>query len=107
MTEGSKKLLWIGWDGADWEHIKPLLDEGLLPNLEKLINEGVMGNLATLQPVLRPCSGIPPPRVNTHTNMESMVLRNPIIKTVALVRLAVTPGNPKSLEHPVATGNEK
>ena len=48
MTEGSKKLLWIGWDGADWEHIKPLLDEGLLPNLEKLINEGVMGNLATL-----------------------------------------------------------
>lgn len=52
--EGSRKLLWIGWDGADWNHIHPLLDQGLLPNLEKLINEGVMGNLATLQPVLSP-----------------------------------------------------
>lgn len=49
-----RKVLLIGWDGADWEHIHPLLDEGLLPNLERLINRGVMGNLATLQPVLSP-----------------------------------------------------
>ena len=49
-----RRVLLIGWDGADWEHINPLLDEGLLPNLEGLINRGVMGNLATLQPVLSP-----------------------------------------------------
>ena len=49
-----KKVLLIGWDGADWEHINPLLDRGLLPNIEKFINEGVMGNLSTLQPVLSP-----------------------------------------------------
>lgn len=49
-----KKILLIGWDGADWEHITPLLEEGLLPTLESLINQGVMGNLATLQPVLSP-----------------------------------------------------
>ncbi len=49
-----KKLLLIGWDAADWEHINPLLEQGLLPNLEKFINEGVMGNLATLQPILSP-----------------------------------------------------
>jgi len=49
-----RKVLLIGWDGADWEHINPLLDEGLMPNLEGLINRGVMGNLATLQPVLSP-----------------------------------------------------
>lgn len=49
-----RKVLLIGWDGADWEHINPLLEEGLLPNLEALLNRGVMGNLATLQPVLSP-----------------------------------------------------
>ena len=49
-----KKFLLIGWDAADWEHINPMLDQGLLPNLEKFINEGVMGNLATLQPILSP-----------------------------------------------------
>ncbi|MEO8439315.1 MAG: alkaline phosphatase family protein [Spartobacteria bacterium] len=49
-----QKVLLIGWDAADWEHINPLLDEGLLPALEGLVNRGVMGNLATLQPILSP-----------------------------------------------------
>jgi len=48
------KVLLIGWDAADWEHINPLLDAGLLPHLERLINDGVMGNLATLHPILSP-----------------------------------------------------
>lgn len=51
---GRNKVLLIGWDGADWEHITPLLDQGLLPGLEALINRGVMGDLATLHPVLSP-----------------------------------------------------
>ena len=49
-----RRVLLIGWDAADWEHINPLLEEGLLPTLEGLINRGVMGNIATLQPVLSP-----------------------------------------------------
>ncbi|MGI9518646.1 MAG: alkaline phosphatase family protein [Pirellulaceae bacterium] len=49
-----RRVLLIGWDGADWEHITPLLDDGQLPTLEKLINRGTMGNLGTLQPVLSP-----------------------------------------------------
>ncbi|MFK7904898.1 MAG: alkaline phosphatase family protein, partial [Chitinophagales bacterium] len=48
------KVLLIGWDAADWKAINPLLDAGLLPSLEKFINEGVMGNLATLDPPLSP-----------------------------------------------------
>lgn len=49
-----RKVLLIGWDAADWEHITPLLEEGLMPTLEGFINRGVMGNLATLQPILSP-----------------------------------------------------
>jgi predicted AlkP superfamily phosphohydrolase/phosphomutase/tetratricopeptide (TPR) repeat protein len=50
----ANRVLLIGWDAADWEHISPLLDAGKLPALEALINRGVMGNLATLRPVLSP-----------------------------------------------------
>jgi tetratricopeptide (TPR) repeat protein len=49
-----RKVLLIGWDAADWEIITPLLEEGLMPSLDGLINRGVMGNLATLQPILSP-----------------------------------------------------
>jgi predicted AlkP superfamily phosphohydrolase/phosphomutase/tetratricopeptide (TPR) repeat protein len=49
-----RKVLLIGWDAADWEVITPLLEEGLMPALDGLINRGVMGNLATLQPILSP-----------------------------------------------------
>ncbi|HEY2799216.1 MAG TPA: alkaline phosphatase family protein [Chthoniobacterales bacterium] len=53
-SAAKRKVLLIGWDAADWEVITPLLDEGLMPSLEGLINRGVMGNLATLQPILSP-----------------------------------------------------
>ena len=49
-----RKVLLIGWDAADWEHINPLIEQDMLPTLGQLIEEGVMGNLATLQPVLSP-----------------------------------------------------
>ena len=44
----AKKVLLIGWDAADWKIITPLLDSGHMPTLEGLINQGVMGNIATL-----------------------------------------------------------
>ncbi|MDQ8207448.1 alkaline phosphatase family protein [Coraliomargarita sp. SDUM461003] len=49
-----KKLLLVGWDAADWRIIRPLLDLGKMPNFQRLINNGVWGNLATLQPALSP-----------------------------------------------------
>jgi len=48
------KTLLIGWDAADWRAIDPLIAEGKMPNLKKLIEGGVRGNLATLQPILSP-----------------------------------------------------
>lgn len=50
----NRKLLVIGWDGADWKMINPLMDQGLMPNLEKLVNSGTIGNLATLDPPFSP-----------------------------------------------------
>ncbi len=50
----AKKVLLIGWDAADWKIINPLLDQGLMPTLDNFINQGVMGNLATLRPILSP-----------------------------------------------------
>ncbi len=54
MKKLAKKVLLIGWDAADWKFLNPLIDQGMMPNLEKLINGGVMGRLATLDPPLSP-----------------------------------------------------
>jgi len=49
-----KKVLLIGWDAADWKIMHPLIDSEKMPTLKKFISEGVMGNLATLDPPLSP-----------------------------------------------------
>lgn len=53
-TPLAKKVLLIGWDAADWKIINPLMDQGLMPTLEDFVNHGVMGNIATLRPILSP-----------------------------------------------------
>jgi hypothetical protein len=40
------KILLIGWELADWKLLHPLLDGGFLPNLDRLINSGVMADLS-------------------------------------------------------------
>lgn len=54
MTSSRRKVLLVGWDAADWKIIQPLLDRGELPVLEKIVNGGVMGNLASVRPMLSP-----------------------------------------------------
>tara|TARA_B110000238_G_scaffold149673_1_gene161411 strand:+ start:942 stop:3503 length:2562 start_codon:yes stop_codon:yes gene_type:complete len=53
-SEKKRKVLLIGWDAADWKVINPLMDGGLMPNLEKLVNGGASGKIATLDPPLSP-----------------------------------------------------
>ena len=48
------KLLLIGWDAADWKIINHLIEKGLMPSVESLINQGCMGNLSTLEPPFSP-----------------------------------------------------
>ncbi len=50
----AQRLLLVGWDAADWKIIDPLLSKGEMPNLARLVSEGVRGNLSTLYPALSP-----------------------------------------------------
>lgn len=50
----TKRVLLLGWDAADWKVAQPLLDGGEMPHLQRLIERGVSGRIATLQPVLSP-----------------------------------------------------
>ncbi|MBK8564074.1 MAG: alkaline phosphatase family protein [Saprospiraceae bacterium] len=49
-----KKVLLIGWDAADWKVINPLMDAGLMPALQSLVEGGVKGKMTTLDPPLSP-----------------------------------------------------
>ncbi len=49
-----KRVLLVGWDGAEWEIIHSLMDKGMMPSLEKLVNQGVSGKLSSLAPMLSP-----------------------------------------------------
>ena len=50
----AKKVLVIGWDAGDWKVIRPLLEAGKMPTLKKMMEEGVSGNLKTLEPPFSP-----------------------------------------------------
>jgi predicted AlkP superfamily phosphohydrolase/phosphomutase/tetratricopeptide (TPR) repeat protein len=54
MNRIARKVLLIGWDAADWKIINPLIDAGHMPAMENLVNEGVMGNMTTLEPPFSP-----------------------------------------------------
>ncbi|MDT0559040.1 alkaline phosphatase family protein [Ichthyenterobacterium sp. W332] len=48
------KLLVIGWDAADWKIIWPLIANGQMPTLKKMIQNGVHGNMSTMNPPYSP-----------------------------------------------------
>ena len=49
-----RKVFLIGWDAADWKVIQPLMDAGKMPNAQRLMANGVAGQIATLHPPLSP-----------------------------------------------------
>lgn len=49
-----RRLLMVGLDGADWQIIDPLMARGRLPNLSRLIREGVRAPLRSYDPMISP-----------------------------------------------------
>jgi predicted AlkP superfamily phosphohydrolase/phosphomutase/tetratricopeptide (TPR) repeat protein len=48
------RVLLIGWDAADWKVIHPLMDAGRMPNVQRLVENGSIAQIATLHPPLSP-----------------------------------------------------
>jgi predicted AlkP superfamily phosphohydrolase/phosphomutase/tetratricopeptide (TPR) repeat protein len=49
-----RRLLVVGWDSADWKIIKPLMQIGQMPMMQRIVAQGVHGDLRTLEPSLSP-----------------------------------------------------
>jgi predicted AlkP superfamily phosphohydrolase/phosphomutase/tetratricopeptide (TPR) repeat protein len=49
-----RRLLVVGWDSADWKIIKPLMQGGQMPTMQRIVAQGVHGDLRTLEPSLSP-----------------------------------------------------
>lgn len=47
----TNKVLLIGWPDLDWEILQRLVDRGMLPACERLIERGVIGRLCAVAPV--------------------------------------------------------
>ncbi len=45
-----RKVMVIGLDGATWEVIQPMIEQGKLPHLASLIERGTSGNLTSVHP---------------------------------------------------------
>ena len=50
----SIRVLIVGWDGATWTVARPLLEQGRLPNLARLMATGVRATLQSIEPTLSP-----------------------------------------------------
>ena len=48
------KVLLIGWDGAGWDRVHPLMDSGAMPNLAGMVDKGSMGDTGVLTPLCSP-----------------------------------------------------
>jgi predicted AlkP superfamily phosphohydrolase/phosphomutase/tetratricopeptide (TPR) repeat protein len=57
MADGNangRKVLLVGWDAADWNVIRPLMDAGKMPNIHRLVRDGCTASIATLRPSFSP-----------------------------------------------------
>ena len=54
MPGRNRRCIILGWDGATWDLLKPWAEEGVLPNVARLLREGAHGILESTIPPLTP-----------------------------------------------------
>jgi tetratricopeptide (TPR) repeat protein len=54
LGAAGRPVLFVGWDGADWQLLDTYMADGTMPNLAGLVREGRAGGLLTIQPPLSP-----------------------------------------------------
>jgi len=52
FSEGRAKVLLLGLDGASWDFMRPMIERGALPNLGRMVREGVHAPMASELPCL-------------------------------------------------------
>jgi tetratricopeptide (TPR) repeat protein len=50
----ARPVIFIGLDGADWELLRGYMSAGVMPNLKRLVDNGMSGDLQTEEPPLSP-----------------------------------------------------
>ena len=53
-AKNSPKVLLIGLDAVTWDVLTPLVQQGKVPHLAKLMQEGVYGKLQSIEPMMSP-----------------------------------------------------
>jgi hypothetical protein len=75
--EALAPLVVVGWDGATWDVIDPLLAKRRLPNLESLIDRGLRASLQSYEPTSSPLiwttisTGRPPGQHGVRSQVEN------------------------------------
>src|ERR1700722_5982191 len=54
MPSSSSKTLLIGWDAAEGKIIRPLIEQGLMPNFRRVMDGGIAGAIHAGHPLLSP-----------------------------------------------------
>ena len=49
-----RRVILIGWDGADWNLLDPMMRSGELPNLRRFVSEGRRADLESFAPTVSP-----------------------------------------------------
>ncbi|RME38582.1 MAG: hypothetical protein D6788_07140 [Planctomycetota bacterium] len=55
-TRTNRRLLIVGWDGATFDVLRPLIDAGKLPHLARLVENGAWGTLHSTVPPITPAA---------------------------------------------------
>ena len=105
LAAAQPRVIVVGWDGADWALLDPLLEAGRLPHLKSLLEKGAQARLETYRPRASPllwttiATGLTPPEHGVVDFQEFDVATR-----LLAARLGPLAHGPRDLERGVGEG---